>query len=423
MIPLFFVIFSNRLLFSFDRLPYDDNTFDLVRAANLALAVPRSRWLPLLQEVNRVLRIGGHLELVEDEFFFPSIQHAPVLPVMQQHPPHTSLTPSESETERISKFREVEETKRITEYIENAFGSMLANKYGIWEPHTQHIRDELPQVFGDKHICMYPSQHIALPRRAPECTSRSNEGFKTPRKISLNTSQGPRTQGTPDHGAEPVIPSSAAPKAVQVLSTGRRPGTNDLPTAVSPKAARILGHGNNTASSYSRPYQPTGFLVLPNKFFECRPDVLEMHACRNMHVVMSCRRALHAYLLEHKASLTDLGAELTDEEFERMFEDAMWEYDRHVFFIHFPASAGANVECSFKRRRLNWPEDHPGLLMRIDDEDSEALTSRNIFSLGEGRRRAQSTGLCTFVPPLPAENCTQARVIRIFGATKATELR
>ncbi|KAJ3556712.1 hypothetical protein NM688_g1879 [Phlebia brevispora] len=144
-------------------------------------------------------------------------------------------------------------------------------------------------------------------------------------------------------------------------------------------------------------------MVLPDNFIECRPEALEMYVCRNMHVVMSCKKALHGYLREHKGSLTDLGADLTDEAFDRMFEDAMWEYD------------------SFKRRRLNWPEDYPGLQMRMDEDDPDASNSRSLFNL-EGRRRAQSTGR-SFTASPSADNCTQVRIIRIFGATKANELR
>ncbi|KAF7791606.1 hypothetical protein EIP86_002623 [Pleurotus ostreatoroseus] len=402
----------------FNRLPYEDNTFDLVRMANLSLSVPRNRWLSLLQEVRRVLRVGGHLELVEDEFIFPPIQHASVMHAAQEQSQSSGLIPSESETERFSRFRELEESKRITEYLESAFGHMLANKYSISDPHAMHVWDALSRAFGTKHVQEPYNQHIAIPHRPPEVT-RSNEGFKTPRKISLSSSQGPRMHVSDHRGSEPALPTSAAPKAVQVLSTGRPRRSGDLPPVLSSKAAKILG--NATTASSSRPYQPTGFIVLPDKFFDCRPDVLEMYACKNMHVVMSCRKALHAYFLEHKDTLTDLGNELTDEEFERMFDDAMWEYDRHVSFIYLSPPKVDNYH-SFKRRRLNWPQDYPGLLMRMEDDDSEASSSKNIFNLSEGRRRAQSTS-CTFVSRASAEHCTQARVIRIFGATKANELR
>ncbi|KAJ3536941.1 hypothetical protein NM688_g6767 [Phlebia brevispora] len=126
-----------------DQLPYEDNTFDLVRAANLALCIPYHCWLPFLREVKRILRVGGRLELIDDEFFFPPIQHASMLHSSSEIPTLRGLTPSQSESERISRFREVEESKRITEYVENSFGLMLSTKYDVCRPHTECTQDLL----------------------------------------------------------------------------------------------------------------------------------------------------------------------------------------------------------------------------------------------------------------------------------------
>ncbi|KAL1679688.1 hypothetical protein EV122DRAFT_251056 [Schizophyllum commune] len=52
-------------------LPFPDGSFDLVRMANLTLAIPREAWEDLLLEVSRVLALGGRLEIVEDCVRFP----------------------------------------------------------------------------------------------------------------------------------------------------------------------------------------------------------------------------------------------------------------------------------------------------------------------------------------------------------------
>ncbi|KAI4522712.1 hypothetical protein K525DRAFT_198188 [Schizophyllum commune Loenen D] len=52
-------------------LPFPDGSFDLVRMANLTLAIPRDAWEDLLLEVSRVLALGGRLEIVEDRVRFP----------------------------------------------------------------------------------------------------------------------------------------------------------------------------------------------------------------------------------------------------------------------------------------------------------------------------------------------------------------
>ncbi|KAF8899220.1 hypothetical protein BD779DRAFT_68171 [Infundibulicybe gibba] len=53
------------------QLPFQDNSFDLVRMANLTLCIPYGKWNFVLSEVQRVLTIGGRLELIDDQIFFP----------------------------------------------------------------------------------------------------------------------------------------------------------------------------------------------------------------------------------------------------------------------------------------------------------------------------------------------------------------
>ncbi|KAJ3778326.1 hypothetical protein FB446DRAFT_632366 [Lentinula raphanica] len=52
-------------------LPFPPGSFDLVRVANLSLAIPTERWNFVLSEVYRVLQIGGRLELIDDAMCFP----------------------------------------------------------------------------------------------------------------------------------------------------------------------------------------------------------------------------------------------------------------------------------------------------------------------------------------------------------------
>ena len=53
------------------RLPFSDNSFDLVRMSCLALCITSDSWVFVLQEVSRVLIAGGRLELIDDLIFFP----------------------------------------------------------------------------------------------------------------------------------------------------------------------------------------------------------------------------------------------------------------------------------------------------------------------------------------------------------------
>ena len=51
--------------------PFPKQSFELVRMANLSLCIPSDKWELVLSEVQRVLTIGGRLELIDDQILFP----------------------------------------------------------------------------------------------------------------------------------------------------------------------------------------------------------------------------------------------------------------------------------------------------------------------------------------------------------------
>ncbi|TFK26793.1 hypothetical protein FA15DRAFT_636920 [Coprinopsis marcescibilis] len=53
------------------KLPFPAKSFEYVRMSNLSLCIPYNKWLPLLEEVKRILTNGGRLELVDDQLIFP----------------------------------------------------------------------------------------------------------------------------------------------------------------------------------------------------------------------------------------------------------------------------------------------------------------------------------------------------------------
>ncbi|KAI0261445.1 hypothetical protein BC834DRAFT_972714 [Gloeopeniophorella convolvens] len=52
-------------------LEYPNNTFDMVRLSYCPLNLAEAEWFVFLQEVNRVLKPGGVLEIMEEDFLFP----------------------------------------------------------------------------------------------------------------------------------------------------------------------------------------------------------------------------------------------------------------------------------------------------------------------------------------------------------------
>ncbi|KAF7311076.1 UBIQUITIN-CONJUGAT-2 domain-containing protein [Mycena chlorophos] len=54
-----------------NKLPFDDDEFDHVRISNISPGVPENKWGTLFEEVNRIMRPGGVVEVIEDDLIFP----------------------------------------------------------------------------------------------------------------------------------------------------------------------------------------------------------------------------------------------------------------------------------------------------------------------------------------------------------------
>ncbi|CAG8472229.1 33116_t:CDS:2, partial [Racocetra persica] len=50
-----------------ERLPFDDNTFDFIFQRFLLSGIPLDKWVSVINELVRVLKPGGYLELVEND--------------------------------------------------------------------------------------------------------------------------------------------------------------------------------------------------------------------------------------------------------------------------------------------------------------------------------------------------------------------
>ncbi|KAJ7619183.1 hypothetical protein DFH06DRAFT_1235568 [Mycena polygramma] len=54
-----------------NKLPFEDDEFDHVHIHAIALGVPENKWGTLFEEINRILRPGGVVEVMEDDIIFP----------------------------------------------------------------------------------------------------------------------------------------------------------------------------------------------------------------------------------------------------------------------------------------------------------------------------------------------------------------
>lgn len=192
--------------------------------------------------------------------------------------------------------------------MEQIFTRMLIKSMIHPRPH-EILEEILIQVFGEGRAGCMQHFYIALPT--------TDAIFPSP----LPSPPGPVSQskGSSRIGSRPQTPHAKS------RSVDERPSPR--PTGSIPKAMRVLGEAvpmvelhqaEPSEDSSGKPlprYQPPGFVVLPNNVFvPCEPGMLEMHACKNMHLVMSSKHAISGYIKEQYE--WDHGPTVTEDEFD-----------------------------------------------------------------------------------------------------------
>ncbi|RDX51193.1 hypothetical protein OH76DRAFT_1455102 [Lentinus brumalis] len=456
-------------------LPFPDNSFDLVRMANLTLCIPMSRWRFVLTQVRRVLKPGGRLELIDDDLFFPSVLPRTVrdsFPASQRSQWKRSASGSSTSSCSSSLSRSLSNkalpdipsphgspdrkgskgharkpsdvdfstNATISRHVETIFENMLVNKYGISPRPHQFLEQLLRDVFGPECARQTQKLELAVPsRELSESCEAQGLGLNVNTNTGSTISYGHSKRASEDEKKSPWIsidwekkekrsrPSSPAPIPISLPTSspastysGRSSEDSvrsmDLKLdpqllSLTPKARQLLfGEGENVHSGKTPswrangPYQPPGLVLLPSTLIAFSPLELEMHACKHMNTLLGCKYALGKYVAGQKG---EDGQPLLSE---REMDDYLWDY-----------------EC-FRRKRLNWPQDIPGLQM--EDESEEPVlppppTKSNIFNkfapstppATEPQRTLSSGGVYGGVT-VSKQSSTHVRTIHVYEALK-----
>ncbi|KAI0073958.1 S-adenosyl-L-methionine-dependent methyltransferase [Panus rudis PR-1116 ss-1] len=385
-------------------LPYKSGTFDFVRMANLSLAIPHERWPSLLQDVRRVLKWGGRLEIIDDQLFFPKVQWPfewdkvpgqPTSPDKDDYPEHLPVP---------APFAEFKEDVWAAGFLENNFEEMILKKYKMYPRPHMYIQSALRSVFVRPGMNNYPkdvkvvdklatfrlSVPSAPPPARPNTTRRSTEETKLP-GLPITIEWERKDKDKASWGS--LSSKSAIPFPTSLDSAP------SMPT----KAAKMLLGRKDMNIRALKPHQPDGLLVSPGgRFIPCKPEVLEAHACRNMDILLACQYSLRTWLFERGMPLT-----------KKKYEDMMWEY------------------ACFKRRRMNWPAQTANTWFDEKEEDDEAheplhqiplRRPSNLPSTTPGlfRRRTESDSMAAFLAKkaMSEKEGTDVRHIRVFTAVK-----
>ncbi|KAI0778770.1 hypothetical protein BD413DRAFT_117240 [Trametes elegans] len=442
-------------------LPFPDDSFDLVRMANLTLCIPINRWRFVLTQVRRVLKPGGRLELIDDDMFFPRVPPHPRLAMdMPPIPPpkdppspppkfRTQRAPSASRAESSSTPRAT--TASLSRSASQRFLADAHNKQSPSSPNSPerasfkkrhvrsaseaeyatntaiagHVEDIFVNMLAARGITPHPAQFLDQMLRevfGPDCARQTQElELSVPSRELFEGVAGPLSHESTSRRSEDGekgrpgwmtiewetkkererrSDKASVHSARSARSSGESATLVDVASTISPKARQLLFGGDVDRARVlgAGPYQPPGLVLLPSTLIPCAPLELEMHACKHMNTLLGCKYALTNYMASQRA--LD-GAPLLSE---REVDDFLWDY-----------------EC-FRRKRFNWPQDTPGLQME-DEPEVAPPTKPALFRFGSTAPPAEPTRTGGGAPMYSGvsaskENTTHVRTIRVYEAMK-----
>lgn len=358
-------------------LPFSDKSFDFVRMANLSLAIPHEKWSFVVSEVRRVLTIGGQLELIDDQLFFP-YGPSPVIP--PPSPPSCSRDRRRSRGQRHSLDCETEtdsgsptlsgcETadtdstltnervkpeplwpatkvsqRRSKEYVEQwaitcqtsrdvegLFVDMLRKRLVHPSP-KEFVSDLLRYTFGSGNVSKTRTFDIKLApasstqqHRIDPPTNTSADSLLCPDQDSGDLTEEKNRRHSlvsdEDSPTQPVFPLRHSAKAAGRLGISY----SDLVVATA-AARRPIVHGNQSYHSpiTRGPQQSPGIIIAPSTFIPLTTVETEFHACKWIHTLLGCRPALVDYV---RSRTDETGRTIVDD---AELNDALWTYERCV---------------------------------------------------------------------------------------------
>lgn len=355
------------------RLPFPDKSFDFVRMANLNIAIPHDRWSLIITEVRRVLKMGGQLEIIDDEIFFPygttpvvtssassrsqgsptsgtrhycsdvtetdSSISSPTLRGSEVDESDYTLA-DEAVTKLESHLAVVGSQRRSVAYfqqwmtnwqtaqdVEETFTGMLRKRF-IHPSPKDFLPDLLKCTFGNGNVGTTQSYNISLPPASfTHQTDPAGSIYKDEKPACpdlnldkhLEESDPERGQSCSNRGMFPLRHSAKAAGRLGI-------SYSDLivATAFAQRPAHDVQY-----LTVPTTLQSSGIMISPSTFVPLSATEIEFHACKWMHTLLGCRPAIFDYVHSHS---DETGRELiSDSE----LKEALWTYEWWVLY-QFP---------------------------------------------------------------------------------------
>lgn len=251
----------------FNTLPFLPERFDYIRLSFLELAIPESKWVPLLKDCWRVLKPGGHIEVIIESQLFPTVWSYDKLPVHEQ--------------------------------LEEEFRGMLEARD---IPPTTNIGEKM---FFDRFARVQTHQHVSVciaPRPAGRSSLDAPSGPGSPSKFgSLRSAHSP-------WNSEPLVPSGTR----SPTPFGRPSLDRSRPSIDMPPPGQLVT---------SRTCTVPGIVVSPDVFIPVSEDVLFTYASHGAMILNATRLA----------SFSDKYPNAMPDEYEEEWHthvERYWQYER-----------------------------------------------------------------------------------------------
>lgn len=329
------------------RLPFSNDSFDLVRMSCLALCITSDSWIFVLQEVCRVLMVGGRLELIDDLIFFPYGKQSTSLdiPVSALNPRVPSLAPRLDISIPSSSFRTFSiyagETNNpgLGLPVDNEEAKDFYELHGVEE---EDIEDTATlNERSNVHAFVDPS-HNPRARAPPQTrtyTSSSSDidlqswtrahnasedledlfEHMLLHKFGINKNPSEFVLGL----MKEVFGHAREVETMQLTLAPPKTGVDNGDASREHLNASIqdymLGGGRSSSRESMGLSESPGLILWPSTFIPMDQSEIEIHASKHLRMLLSCEK----FLVEHAIEVTN------DEEMdERAMLEALGEYER-----------------------------------------------------------------------------------------------
>ncbi|KAJ6519979.1 S-adenosyl-L-methionine-dependent methyltransferase [Mycena sanguinolenta] len=298
-----------------NKLPFEDDEFDHVHIHAIAQGVPENKWGILFEEVNRVLRPGGVVEIMEDDVIFPLLPKWFTAP-LRARPRRSTSVHYPNGTQRGLDDTQSDTTPHDHALLESLYKSVFESRFINLNPTAI-----LPSYFTTyfRHVTLSPVISFFMPPIPPlqplppqiitsyvidpnsdTLDSRTSTVFASPphetRPTSLSFSSVASTStGSTAVSSQASIFTGSRRKSSSVstydrpdIATSASNGVPDPPKTPSPLKSFVLDMGMDGEEPTASPDR----ISLRNRLNLLNERSLAMHLYRSYQVVLACQEEM-----------------------------------------------------------------------------------------------------------------------------------